>query len=69
MAKINSVSSEPYLTEDGDRVIAIVGEGSLINIRALITPYEPQVLRMPSEFPPTNTTTEIPSSRDIRGDF
>jgi len=68
-AKINSVSSEPYLNEDGDRVIAIVGEGSLINIMPLRIEGEPLLPRMTSEFPPTNTTTEIPSSRDIRGDF
>ncbi|HIF74693.1 MAG TPA: hypothetical protein EYG31_00050 [Porticoccaceae bacterium] len=77
-AKINSVSSEPYLNEDGNRVIAIVGEGSLINIRPLHISGEPYPRRMTSEFPlnntatetqPTNTTTEIPPTRIIRGDF
>lgn len=61
VAKINNVSSEPYLDENGDRVIAIVGEGSLINIRPLRTPEEPLLPRMTSPFPTANTTAETQS--------
>lgn len=77
VAKINNVSSEFYLDENGNRETAMIGQGSLISIMPLRIRSEP-VPNMISEFPTNNTTTEVqpintdsgtPLPRTVRGDF